>query len=89
MLPAVLDILTRRLEIIDRKRMRDFARIRADLWTRWRDPETHPDPFTESDFLPETAADRRRRAQAEAEANRPPTKEELEVYKRSFMKQSS
>lgn len=84
MLPAVLDILTWRLEKLDRKRMTGIAKIRCDLWNIHRNLEERPDPYEFTDFLPETAADRRRRAKEEADAMQMPSKEELEAYKRSL-----
>lgn len=52
MLPAALELLVERLAVRDRKWHLPFAEIRSDLWTRWRDPEKHPEPFRPDEFLP-------------------------------------
>lgn len=71
----------RRLEVRDRKAMTGAAMVSAELWNINRDRERHPEPFTASDFLPETAADRRRRAQKALDAEKPPSDEDFEAYK--------
>jgi hypothetical protein len=85
LLPAALELLMRRLEIRDRKRLLPGAMVSAELWNIHRDREKHPDSFSALDFLPELPEERRRReqehAREQARTAQPPTSEQLAAFK--------
>jgi len=85
MIPAALELLMRRLQVHDRKRLTGGAMVAAELWNIARDREKHPEPFNASDFLPELPEERTRREREEARAKLPPTKEEFEAYKKRLL----
>jgi hypothetical protein len=82
MIPAALELLMRRLQVHDRKRVTGGAMVSAELWNIARDREKHPEPFTAAHFLPELPEERIRREREEARANLPPSAAEFEAYKK-------
>ena len=87
MIPAALELLMRRLQVHDRKRVTGGAMVSAELWnialaSSETAREKHPEAFTAADFLPELPEERIRREREEARANLPPTAAEFEAYKK-------
>jgi hypothetical protein len=91
MMPAALELLMRRLQVHDRKRVTPGAMVAAELWniavaqSSDENRQKHPEHFSASDFLPELPEERARREREEARAKLPPTKEEFEAYKKRLL----
>jgi hypothetical protein len=85
MIPAVLELLMRRLQVWDRKALHGPAMVAAELWNSagvHLNREKFPEGITAKHFLVELPEERvRREAEEEAERARPINPEQFNAFK--------